>query len=87
MDDAIGLTSALLSSGAASVVSTLWKISDTDAASFSRLFYEDFHKEAGAVDSGFVHLAKALQRAVLGILDGEKRIPPYHSAECVLHDR
>lgn len=43
-NEVLGLVSALMFSGAASTVSTLWSIDDKDAALFAPVFYERFGK-------------------------------------------
>ncbi|KAI9771104.1 MAG: hypothetical protein M1840_002455 [Geoglossum simile] len=87
MDDVLGLVPAFMSIGAASVVSTLWRIDDEDAATFSKVFYDKYHRESSpsSIGTSFVNYAKALQEAVLAILDGEKRTTLYHWAPFVLH--
>ncbi|KAH0543067.1 hypothetical protein FGG08_002580 [Glutinoglossum americanum] len=87
MNDVLGLVPAFMSIGAASVVSTLWKVDDEDAATFSKVFYDKFHGESSpsSVGTSFVNYAKALQEAVLAILDGKKRTTLYHWAPFVLH--
>ena len=80
--DVLGLVPAFLYSGASSTVSTLWKFDDKDAALYTKLFYEEFEK-VSAEGGGMVDLAKANQRAVLGIM--EKRAELYHWAPFVFN--
>lgn len=82
-NEVLGLVSALMFSGAGSTVSSLWSIDDKDAALFAPVFYERFGK-ALRDGGGKVDLAKALQEAVLTILDGGKT-ELYHWAPFVLN--
>lgn len=82
-NEVLGLVSALMFSGAASTVSSLWSIDDKDAALFAPVFYERFGKVLRD-GGGKVDLAKALQEAVLSILDGGKT-ELYHWAPFVLN--
>ena len=82
-NEVLGLVSALMYSGAASTVSTLWSIDDKDAALFAPVFYERFEK-ALRDGGGKVDLAKAVQEAALSILDGGKT-ELYHWAPFVLN--
>lgn len=82
-NEVLGLVPALMFSGAASTVSSLWSIDDKDAALFSPAFYKRFGK-ARRDGGGKVDLAKALQEAVLSIFDGGKT-ELYHWAPFVLN--
>ena len=68
-NEVLGLVSALMFSGAASTVSTLWSIDDKDAALFAPVFYARFGK-ALKDGSGKEDLAKAVQEAASSILVG-----------------
>lgn len=94
-DDVIGLVPSLLYAGASSTVSTLWPFSDADAAAYSEMFYEGFF--GGGTQAGeetavgipssaggvVVDLAKANQKAVLGIMRRKPAL--YHWAPFVLN--
>ena len=93
-NDVVGLVPSLLYAGASSTVSTLWPFSDTDAAAYSESFYEGFfrggHKaeekaaeETSSTGGIVVDLAKANQKAVLGIM--QERPALYHWASFVLN--
>ena len=70
-NEVLGLVSALMFYGAVSTISTLWSIDDMGAPLFAPVFYERLG-EALRDGGGTVDLAKALQEAVLSILDGGK---------------
>lgn len=80
--EVLGLVPAFIYSGAQSTISTLWSISDTDAVSYSRKFYEPFEK-ALASGQGIIDLAKAHRDAVLEIR--KERPELYHWAPFVLN--
>ena len=94
-NDVIGLVPSFLYAGASSTVSTLWPFSDVDAAAYSDSFYEGFSREghkaegkkpAGEIPSAgdvFVDMAKANQKAILGIM--RERPALYHWASFVLN--
>jgi CHAT domain-containing protein len=82
-NEVVGLVPAFLYSGAASTVSTLWKFADQDAALFSDLFYEQFDEALKSGQGKRIDLAKALQRAVLRIMEAEDVL--YHWAPFVLN--
>ena len=94
-DDVIGLVPSLLYAGASSTVSTLWPFSDTDAAEYSESIYEGFFGGGAEVGEGMageilsaaggvvVDLAKANQKAVLGIMQRKPAL--YHWAPFVLN--
>ena len=75
-DDPFGLVPALLYSGAASTVSTLWNMRDAYAAAFGQEFYTAFAKECRASDAEasmatagngrgkWINVARVMQRAV-----------------------
>lgn len=93
-NDVIGLVPSLLYAGASSTVSTLWKFSDADAAAYSESFYEGFFKggtgagekmaeEISSAGDIVVDLAKANQKAILGIMQRKPAL--YHWASFVLN--
>lgn len=88
-DNGIGLVGSFLYSGATSVLAALWNIQDEDGMMFAKNFYEDADGFVGVGCSGgatVVNLAKAAQRTVLAMVEGENgRLPPYHWAGFVLH--
>ena len=88
-DNGVGLVGSFLYSGATSVLAALWDIQDEDGMTFSKNFYEDADGFLGVgVSEGatVVNLAKAAQRAVLAMVEGDNgRLPPYHWAGFVLH--
>ncbi|KAI5807522.1 CHAT domain-containing protein [Peziza echinospora] len=95
-DNVLGLVPAWLYSGASSTVSTLWPIDDADGAFFSNEFYKSWHEDRVG-NGGVVNLAKAVQKAVVAMLDrynagvgtggGRERdgMPVYHWGGFVLH--
>lgn len=83
-NEIFGLVPAFEYAGAASTISTLWKIDDVDAATFSKEFYAAFSSTPDLdVSAGYVDLAKALQRATLLLMD--ERPALYHWAPFVLN--
>ena len=88
-DNGIGLVGSFFYSGATSVLAALWNIQDEDGMTFATSFYEDADGFLGVGGSGgatVVNLAKAAQRAVLAMVEGDNgRLPPYHWAGFVLH--
>ena len=82
-NDVIGLVPAFLYSGAASTISTLWNFSDEDAALFTQCFYEAFDEALKGDLGGRVNLAKALQGAILRIMEVDNAL--YHWAPFVLN--
>jgi CHAT domain-containing protein len=73
----IGLTWALLSTGARSVVAGLWKVSDTATAEFMQKFYSNLSTHEDA--------AKALHDAKIDM--ASKRTSPYYWAAFQLYTR
>ena len=93
-NDVVGLVPSFLYAGASSTVSTLWPFLDSDAAAYSEAFYQGFFQggekegdkaaEEVSEDGGVVvDLAKANQRAVLGIMRDRPEL--YHWASFVLN--
>ena len=93
-NDVIGLVPSFLYAGASSTVSTLWPFLDADAAAYSESFYEGFFREghkaeeiaAEEIPSAgdiLVDMAKANQKAILGIMRGRPAL--YHWASFVLN--
>ena len=82
-NEIIGLVPAFLYAGAASSVSTLWPFADPDASLFSDYFYEAFDVVLEEGSEGRVDLAKALQKAVLKIMEVKPEL--YHWAPFVLN--
>ncbi|KAF8531802.1 CHAT domain-containing protein [Trichophaea hybrida] len=78
-DELLGIVPALLCAGASSVISTLWKTADNVGATFTNGFYEAFEADGGMVD-----VARAFQRAVISMDEGERE-PLYNWAGFVLH--
>lgn len=89
-DEPLGLISAFLLSGAASVLGTLWTIRSVDGRTFADEFYRQIHQqciryaERGG-GSGIVDLALAMQRAVLKIRGEPDTQAPYHWAAFILN--
>ena len=82
-DDSLGLTTAFFYGGAASVLSSQWKIKMRDGNEFQEAFYSELLKQSS---QNFHDLADALQKAVLRLRigpDGEVRLP-YHWAGFIL---
>ncbi len=73
----IGLTWAILSTGARSVVAGLWKVSDTATAEFMQKFYYNLSRQGDA--------AKALHDAKIDM--ASKRSSPYYWAAFQLYTR
>ncbi|KAF8247121.1 hypothetical protein K440DRAFT_661607 [Wilcoxina mikolae CBS 423.85] len=78
-DELLGIVPALLCAGASSVISTLWKTADKVGATFTNGFYEAFEADGGMVD-----VARAFQRVVISMDEGERE-PLYRWAGFVLH--
>lgn len=94
-DNLMGLNTAFHYAGASSIISTLWKIGNEDGAEFSETFYGALEEQktrgvvSGEVEgqSLILNMAKAMQKAVLKLREGENGVPraPYHWAGFVFH--
>ena len=76
----LSLIPAFLSTGAESVLATLWPVYEPSAAQAMHHFYELLTTSDGALDK-----ARALQAAALKLKVDERFIAPYHWAPFVLH--
>ena len=90
-DEPLGLISSFLYAGASTVLATLWPINDTlSGEPFSRSFYEEFVVLANNMQNEkpvVVDLARALQKAALGIRSHDATKAPYYWAGYVLHGK
>lgn len=88
-DDLLGLTAAFHCAGAATVVSTLWKIDVNDCTSFSIAFYTYIMEQLRDCEatSASVDLAVAMQKGVTAVRydEAKRERDPYHWAGFVLH--
>ncbi|KAL9100371.1 MAG: hypothetical protein Q9163_004241 [Psora crenata] len=83
-DEPLGLVTALLSAGAASVLGTLWPVESRTARVFSERFYAHL-KEAGRDKYAVYDLAYAVREAIADVRQFWDSRHPYHWASFVLH--
>ncbi len=85
-DEPLGLATALLSAGAASVLGNLWPVESRTARAFSELFHAHL-AQARRDGNGpsFYDLACAVREAVADVRQGWERRQPFHWASFVLH--
>ena len=81
-DEPLGLVTALLCAGAASVLGTIWPVQSCTARTFAELFMSKFGE---AMESDILNLAHAVREAVLDLRDDMDTRTPYHWAGFVLH--
>ncbi|KAH7168252.1 CHAT domain-containing protein, partial [Fusarium sp. MPI-SDFR-AT-0072] len=89
-DEPLGMVTALLCSGASSVLGTIWPTLSSTGRDFSDEFYSDVANQYRQLrqrgsSSPSVNLAEALRRAVLALRTRRKTRQPYHWAAFVLH--
>ena len=90
-DEPLGLVTALLCAGAASVVGTLWPVASGTVRVFATTFAEEMEASArasgvqGSVGSGFVDMAIVIQKTVRRLRRGARTRTPWHWAGFVLH--
>ncbi|KAK1759104.1 CHAT domain-containing protein [Echria macrotheca] len=83
-DEYLGLTSALLCAGAASVIGASWPIPTGAGRNFSEVFYKEIRNSAAGED-GLVDVAAALQEAALTVMDEPTTSAPYYWAGFCLY--
>ena len=97
-DEPLGLVTALLCAGAASVTGTMWPIASATARNFAEYFHAEIFGEGGVegvgsarqdqneiLETAVIDLATALQKAVIRLKRTEETRLPYHWAAFVLH--
>lgn len=85
-DEPLGLVTALLCAGAASVLGTAWPVQSRTARTFTQSFMANLDGTGGDGGcDGFLDLAVAVREAVLDLRDSPKTRTPYHWAAFVLH--
>lgn len=94
-DEPLGIVTALLCAGAASIIGTMWPVASASARTFAELFHSELLDMRQGQQSNFVHkkddgadvfnLAIALQRAVMKMKRHREARLPYHWAPFVLH--
>jgi CHAT domain-containing protein len=77
-DDPLGMISAFIYAGAASVIATLWPTQTSDARAFAERFYA---YAFGQRQGSSVYLAKALQKTVQDLWEERDEDEPYHWAQ------
>ncbi|KAF2191451.1 putative Tetratricopeptide repeat protein 28 [Zopfia rhizophila CBS 207.26] len=77
-DDTLGLLSAFLYAGAASVLATLWPTQTADARDFAERFYE---RAFGAPNAAEICLAKIVQEVIVEMWEEWDEDDPYHWAQ------
>jgi len=77
-DDPLGLLSAFLYAGACSVVATRWPTQTSDARDFAMRFYRHAFTSR---DGHLVNLARAVQAAVVELIEEWDEDEPYHWAQ------
>jgi len=82
-DEPLGMVMALLCSGAASVLGTLWPAWSPAGRKFSKAFFKHLQKSAEAGD--WCDLARASQEAVREVMEQRAFTQPYYWAPFVLH--
>jgi len=83
-DEYLGLISALLCAGAASVIGASWPIPTGAGREFSETFYKEMKNSVAGTD-GLVHIAAALQEAALTVMDEPTTSAPYYWAGFCLY--
>lgn len=81
-DEPLGIVSAMLCSGASSVLGTIWPTVSGCGRQFARLFHAYLNESS---NEGVIDLAVALQKAVIEIKSEYKTSAPYYWATFVLH--
>ncbi|KAK4456561.1 CHAT domain-containing protein [Cladorrhinum samala] len=88
LDEPLGLVTAFLMSGAASVTGALWPIQSATGRSFSQIFFEEYirlnngpPRDLGPV----VNLADIVRQAAVRLMKDAKTSTPYHWAAFVLY--
>ncbi|KAH7140411.1 CHAT domain-containing protein [Dactylonectria estremocensis] len=85
-DEPLGLLSAFLAGGAASVIAALWPIQSTTGRIFTETFFEYFLGHSDARELGpVVNLADALRHTCRSIRARKETATPYHWAPFVLY--
>ena len=85
-DEPLGLVTALLCAGAASVLGTAWPVQSRTARAFAKRFMVNLYGAGGDSDcGGFLDLAVAVREAVLDLRESATTRIPYHWAAFVLH--
>lgn len=85
-DESLGLITALLCAGAASVVGASWPIPSAAGRAFSDAFYASMDTQLSTVGQGaLIDLAVALQEATLSIMDEPGTSAPYYWAGFCLY--
>lgn len=81
-DEPLGIVSAMLCSGASSVLGTIWPTVSGCGRQFARLFHANMDESN---NEGVIDLALALQKAIIEIKSEYKTSAPYYWATFVLH--
>lgn len=84
-DEPLGLVTALLCAGAASVVGTIWPVTSSSAREFAKVYLKQISQAQDDENLGVVNLARALQAAVVALKRDPYTRQPYHWAPYVLH--
>ncbi|KAI6786017.1 uncharacterized protein J7T54_006356 [Emericellopsis cladophorae] len=84
-DEPLGLVTALLCSGASSVLGTLWPIASATGREFSRCFYNEIKEARSVSGRDVINLACCLRAAVLDMRGERRTRRPCHWASFVLH--
>jgi CHAT domain-containing protein len=94
-DEPLGILTALLCAGAASIVGTMWPVASASARKFAGLFQSELFDintslqrdsvEGSDVEKQVVNLAVALQKAIVRMKQHRDSRLPYHWTPFVLH--
>lgn len=81
-DEPLGLITALMCAGAASVIGTLWNIETSAARTFSEKFFTNI---GNVKDQEFTNLAIVVQKTIISMKNCYETRLLYHWAPFVLH--